>query len=157
MTTASTQEHEAHCLRCHRTLKSAESIARGYGAGCWAKVRNAERTADLSAWTESQIEDARQAIEDGAVVPSTRKGVFHVVSSDGTEVHLTHRHGCNCANGLKTHQPRPCWHRCAVTIVLASSGPAAAKPAAPAPAPVTVPADIWAEIERLNDAFMAVA
>jgi hypothetical protein len=161
MSTASTQEHEAHCLRCHRPLKSAESIARGYGAGCWAKVRNAERTADLSAWTESQIEDARQAIEDGAVVPSSGPGVFHVVSVDGTEVHRTHRNGCNCTAGLKTHQSRPCWHRCAVAIVLASQAPA--KPVVPAtapalaPAPLTAPADIWAEMDRLTAAFMAIA
>ena len=43
-----------------------------------------------------------------------------VVSTDGSEVHLVHPHGCNCTSGLKTSQPRPCWHRCAVAIVLAS-------------------------------------
>jgi hypothetical protein len=149
------------CLRCGRKLRSAEAVARGYGAGCWAKVRKAERTVDLSAWTESQVEDARQAIEDGAVVPSTREGVFHVVSVDGSEVHRTHRDCCNCTAGLKTYQPRPCWHRCAIAIVLASQS--SAKPLAPAAAPalapvfLPAPADIWAEIERLNEAFMTAA
>jgi hypothetical protein len=148
------------CLRpgCSGRLTSPESIARGYSKACAAKVRAAAKTADLSAWTESQIEDARQAIEDGAVVPSNREGVFHVVSSDGSEVHLTHRDGCNCIAGLKTLPPRPCWHRCAVTIVLASSAPPAAKPAALAPAPALVPMeDIWGEMDRLTAAFMAVA
>ena len=139
------------CLGCRRPIRSAEALATGYGAGCRAKMRKA---ADLSAWTESQIEDARQAIEDGAVVPSTREGVFHVVSKDGAEVHLVAREGCNCENGMKTRQPRPCWHRCAVAIVLASQAPAASKPAAPAPvalpAPATAPDDIWAELEALG-------
>jgi hypothetical protein len=139
------QVTETRCLRCRRVLKSADSIARGYGKGCAAKVAAAAKTADLSAWTASQVEDAKQAIEDGAVVPSNREGVFHVVSKDGSEVHLTHRHGCNCENGLKTRQPRPCLHRCAVTIVLASQAPA--KPAAPAPVALPAPADIWAALE----------
>lgn len=152
---ATVTETEHRCLGCRRPIRSAESIATGYGAGCRAKFRKAARTADLSAWTESQIADARQAIEDGAVVPSTREGVFHVVSSDGTEVHRTAERGCNCTNGLQTRPPRPCWHRCAVAIVMAASAPAAVKPAAPAP--VAAPGDIWAELDRLTDAFMAAA
>lgn len=118
---------EARCLRpgCNRKLTDPKSVATGYGPRCAAKIRAAAKAADLSAWTASQIEDARQAIEDGAVVPSSREGVFHVVSSDGEEVHRTAEHGCNCTNGLKTHQPRPCWHRCAVVIVLASQAPVA--------------------------------
>jgi hypothetical protein len=142
-------ETTARCLDCRRPIRSAESLATGRGAGCRAKIRRAARQADLSAWTASQVEEAEQAIADGAVVPSTREGVFHVISSDGSEVHRTSEHGCNCTNGLKTRPPRPCWHRCAVEIVLAAYAPAATKaPAvvrAIAPAPVTAPAeDIWA-------------
>jgi hypothetical protein len=120
-----TEQHEAHCLRpgCGRKLTDPESVARGFGPRCWTKVRAAAESADLSPWTPSQVEEARQAIEDGAVVPSNREGVFHVVSVDGSEVHLTHPHGCNCTSGLKNLPPRPCWHRCAVTIVLASQVP----------------------------------
>jgi hypothetical protein len=121
--TTTTDQHEARCLGCRRPIRSAEALATGYGAGCRAKLRKAAKTADLSAWTPTQVEDARQAIEDGAVVPSNRDGVFHVVSSDGTEVHLTHPHGCNCTSGLRTLPPRPCFHRCAVAIVLASQAP----------------------------------
>jgi len=110
---------------CGRTLRSAEAVARGYGSRCWAKIRKAAKQADLSAWTPQQVEQARELIEDGGVVPSTRPDVFHTVSTDGTEVHRTAEHGCNCTNGLKTHQPRPCFHRCAVAIVLASQASAA--------------------------------
>ena len=52
--------------------------------------------------------------------PSNRDGVFHVVSTDGSDVHLTARHGCNCTNGLQNKPPRPCVHRCAVAIVTAA-------------------------------------
>lgn len=145
--TASTDTKTRKCLACGRMLRSAEAIARGYGSGCWSKIRKAQRNADLTPWTDGQVTEARQALADGAVVPSTREGVFLVVSSDGSEVYRATRHACNCANGLKTSQPRGCWHRCAVTIV--SPAPAApartvlALPAAPAPA---VP-DVW---ERLG-------
>jgi hypothetical protein len=140
---------------CGRTLRSAEAVARGYGSRCWSKIRKAERTADLSAWTASQVEEARQAIEDGAVVPSTREGVFHVVSSDGSEVYRTHRNGCTCTNGRKTSQPRPCWHRCAVALVSPAPAPVApARPrlaitAVPAPAPAPVD-EIWERLEALG-------
>lgn len=164
MSSTDTSTKARKCLGgCGRTLRSAEAVARGYGSGCWAKLRKAARTADLSAWTESQIEDARQAIEDGAVVPSTREGVYHVVSVDGTEVHLTHRNGCNCVNGLKTLPPRPCWHRCAVAIVLAASAPepcpvpAPAPVAVPAPAPAIAPRDVLAELEAMTDFMLALA
>jgi hypothetical protein len=161
MTSMNTSADKVRCLRpgCGRKLTSAKSVARGYGDGCWRKMRQAERAADLSAWTPAQVAEAEQAIEDGAVVPSTREGVFHVVSVDGAEVHRTALHGCNCTAGLKTYHPRPCWHRCAVAIVTAPPAPAAVTPARvpvaiPAPAPA---GDIWAEIERLNEAFMAIA
>jgi hypothetical protein len=156
--TETTGTETSRCLRCGRPLRSAEALARGYGAACWAKVRKAQRTADLSAWTPSQIADAKQAIEDGAVVPSNREGVFHVVSVDGTEVHLTAKHGCNCIAGLKTLPPRPCWHRCAVAIVLATTAPAAPAPARVAvPAPASAPDDFWAEMDRITDALMTAA
>ena len=104
----------ARCLGCRRVVRSAGSIATGYGRACRAKMRHTVRTADLSAWTAAQIEDAQLAVTDGAIVPGTREGVFHVVSSDGAEVYRTHRHGCTCANGMLARPARPCWHRAAV-------------------------------------------
>ena len=124
MTSTETTPEPSRCLRCGRPVRSAQAIAAGYGSRCRAKVRSAAKTADLSAWTVPQLEDARELIADGGVVPAARPDVFWTVSSDGTEVHLTHRKGCNCPAGLKTRQPRPCYHRAAVTIVLATQMPA---------------------------------
>ena len=149
-TTQSTESPaQARCLTCRRPIRAAESLATGYGAGCRAKFRKAAKQASLSAWTPAQVAEARQAIEDGAVVPSTREGVYHVVSTDGSEVHRVHKDGCNCTAGLQTHQPRPCWHRCAIAIVTAPQAPAVTRP----PAPVALPApaaDIWAQLEALG-------
>jgi hypothetical protein len=124
MSGTDTTAEEHRCLSCGRKITSADSVAAGRGSGCRAKIRAAAKATDLSAWTGSQLEDARMAIEDGAVVPTARPGVFHVVSSDGAEVHLTHPDGCNCPNGLRTRPPRPYWHRCAVAIVMAAHAPA---------------------------------
>jgi hypothetical protein len=119
-TTTDTQQDEVPCLACGHPVFSEASRARRIGSGCYRKLRAAFRTADLSQWTPAQVAETMQAVEDGAVVPSNREGVFHVVSTDGTEVHLVHRDGCNCTNGLQNKPPRPCWHRCAVTIITAA-------------------------------------
>jgi hypothetical protein len=152
-TTDTTPATETRCLgpNCGRKLTSPESIARGMGPRCWAKVAAAAKTADLAPWTASQVEDAKQAIEDGAVVPSTREGVFQIVSRDGERVRRTMAGGCNCEAGLKTSQPRPCWHRCAVAIMLAAQAPAA-EIVRIVPAPVALPSSdrIWAELGALG-------
>jgi hypothetical protein len=159
MISTETAPEPRRCLGCRHVIRSAEALATGYGAGCRAKMRKAAKTADLSAWTPSQVEDALQAIEDGAVVPSTREGVYHVVSSDGTEVHLVHRDGCGCTNGLLTRPSRACYHRCAVAIVTAASDP---RPAAPVRAPIALPAapaprDLLAELEAMQAFELALA
>jgi hypothetical protein len=156
MTTSATTETR-ECLGCGRTLRSAAAVARGYGSGCWAKIRKAERTADLSAWTPRQLEDARELIGDGGVVPTAKPGVFRTVSTRGDAVYLSSARWCGCPNGLKDSQSHPCYHRAAVVIVLAASAAPAVTLAVPAPAPVTAPDVLWAEIERLNDAFMSAA
>lgn len=156
MTTTNTTETRKCLGGCGYTLRSAKAVARGYGSRCWAKIRKAAQGADLAAWSPAQVDEARQAIDDGAVVPSARPGVFKVVSVDGLEVHITHRDGCNCAGGLKNLPPRPCWHRCAVAIVLAASAPEPRPALAPVPVAVPAPRDIWTELDRLTEAFMAV-
>jgi hypothetical protein len=160
MTSTETAQEPRRCLGCRHLIRSAESLATGYGAGCRAKMRAAAKVADLSAWTPSQVEEARQVIEDSAVVPSTREGVFHVVSSDGSEVYRTHRDGCSCTNGLLTRPSRPCWHRCAIAMVLGITAPAVrarapiALPSVPAAA---VERDLLAELEAMQDFFFALA
>jgi hypothetical protein len=98
--TSTSTEAVHRCLSCGRRITSAESVAAGRGSGCRAKIRKAARTADLSAWTERQLEQARELIEDGALVPAEEDGVFLAVSTDGTEVH-------RCAVGVLPVPDRP--------------------------------------------------
>jgi hypothetical protein len=158
---------EAHlCLPCRRPLKSADSITRGYGTGCWAKDPQGgahRRPVGLDRLSGRGRTSGDRGRRGGA--EHTREGVFHVVSADGSEVHRTAEHGCNCTNGLKTRAPRPCWHRCAVAIVLATSvaaqppatAPALVAFAAPAAPVLTPPDDFWAALDATTEAFMAMA
>lgn len=116
------------CLRCGRTLRSAAALAAGYGSGCRAKIRNAARTTDLTAWTPAQAEQAAELIEDGGVVPTASPAVYRTVSTDGSEVYLTSAAWCACP------AKKPCYHRAAVTILLAT------RHAAPARAPLALAA-----------------
>jgi hypothetical protein len=115
---SATGEHE-HCLApgCGRRLICAASRARGYGWGCWRRIRAAGRAqalaAKLAAFTARQIEAAREAIEDAAVIPAAVIGWFHVVSSDGSEIYEATSETCPCAAG------KECWHRAAVLMVTA--------------------------------------
>ena len=153
MTSTMTGTETARCLGCRRPIRSAESLATGYGSGCRAKVRKAARTADLSAWTPGQIEDARELIEDGGVVPTARPGVFRTVSRDGSAVHLTSARFCGCARGLKGS---PCYHGLAVTQVLAASAPAP-RPVPPPVAASAAPRDLLAELEAMQAFEFALA
>lgn len=107
-------EH-ANCLRCGRKLTSPTSVAKGYGRGCAAKVRQA--AAVHPDYSPAQIESARELIEDGAIV-QIRPRVCRSVSSDGTEMYLTAVTGqCNCPAGLKG---RRCYHALATALLLAA-------------------------------------
>lgn len=121
--TEASAEQVHRCLRpgCGRTLTSPESIARGMGRHCARMVREAAKSADLTAWTPRQVEQARELIEDGGIVAADREGDFWTVSTDGTEVYLTSAVFCSCAAGQAS---RLCYHRCSAVIVLASTAPA---------------------------------
>lgn len=104
------------CLECGRMLRSVKSIKRGRGAACQTKVNKAAKTVDLSEYKSAQVQSALELIEDAAIV-KVRPNVFRSVSSDGLSEYLTAPQACNCPAGLKD---RPCYHRAAVTILLAA-------------------------------------
>lgn len=94
------------CTRCHRSLRSAESIARGMGRSCARRVREAAAAAVELVKAET-LAKAVEDVEDGAVIDtrrttSTGRRVFAVVSSDGSDVYLAVPGGaCTCKAGLK--------------------------------------------------------
>jgi len=111
-------EHE-HCLApgCGRRLICVASRARGYGWGCWRRIRAAAKAqalaAKLAAFTARQIEAAREAIEDAAVIPTAVIGWFHVVSTCGSELYQGSPETCPCP------APAECWHRAARILAAA--------------------------------------
>lgn len=79
--------------------------------------------AQLDAYKPHQIDKAREAIEQGAILPSTRRpGMWTAVSSDGSTHYLVAAEGCTCRAGQLGRQ---CWHRAAVAILTAATRRAA--------------------------------
>ena len=113
-----TEEHK-HCLApgCGRRLFCKASRARGYGWGCWRRIRAAATAqalaGKLAAFTARQIEQVREAIEDCAVIPAAVIGWFHVVSSDGSEIYEATASTCPFAAS------KECWHRAAIIMAAA--------------------------------------
>ncbi|MEU8275686.1 hypothetical protein ACFYOK_10905 [Microbispora bryophytorum] len=73
-------------------------------------------------YSPAQRDKAVEAIEQGAILRTSRPGLFTAVSSDGTTTYLVHAAACTCAAGLKS---RRCWHRAAVAILSAPAERAA--------------------------------
>ncbi|MGI5223523.1 DUF6011 domain-containing protein [Actinoallomurus sp. CA-142502] len=109
------------CLRpgCGRTLTSAQSIARGYGPTCWAKVRKAARDVALAqfAHVPHLVAKAEELIEAGGIVPLRSGRVFRTAGSRGAR-YLTAPEACNCAAGLRGKHV--CHHRIAAAAVRAT-------------------------------------
>jgi hypothetical protein len=110
--------HTAKCLRCGRTLRSAKSVSRSYGAWCAAKIRAAALAEAVKGFAAAQVEKARELIELGGLVP-VRAGIFRAVSSRGDGSYLTHPATCSCA-AAKRGKATPCYHSLAARIVVAT-------------------------------------
>lgn len=106
----------ATCTRCGRTLRSAQSIARGYGPTCERKIR---ATAATVTYKPAQVAKALELIADNGIQLLKRKRttVFTVVSSNGTGRYLTAPMACTCAAGLRGQHP--CYHRIAAQLIAA--------------------------------------
>jgi hypothetical protein len=120
---------EHRCLRpgCGRVLKSAKSVALGYGPKCAAKIRAAALEEARRDFTAEQQAKANELIRDGGLVPTARPGVFRAVSSKGDTAYLAHACGCNCPAGLRAK--RPCYHQLAARVLGIASRRSLAKAA----------------------------
>jgi hypothetical protein len=116
--------------RCHcgRLLRAAKSVSRGFGPRCWAKIAAATRSTDLSAFSAAQAAKAAEAIEQLAVVPLSRPGIYGHVSGDGTATYVvdTREQSCTCKAG---QNGRRCYHL-AAGLILDGAAPARRRTAA---------------------------
>ena len=128
------------------------SAAAGIGPRCAAVEAATEGLNDR------QVDKMQQLIADNGIVAANRKGVFHVVNEVGEVVHVAHVNGnCTCEWGLRRDSAgiKTCYHVGAARLL---ATPLIRKPQ-PVPAPVALPSSeaMWAEMDRWNDAFMAMA
>jgi hypothetical protein len=102
------------CVKCGHRLFCAVSRARGYGWTCWRIVRAAGRKlAELAAFTARQIEQARELVEDCAIIPAGVRDLFFSVSTDGSEFYRTTLEFCDCPAHAS------CYHQAALVMVTA--------------------------------------
>lgn len=88
-------------------------------AGRWVIELDAPSLGDYS---PAQIDKAREAIEQGAILRTSRPGMYTAVSSDGVTTYLVAAEKCTCPAARKD---RRCYHRLAVAIIAASARRAA--------------------------------
>jgi len=109
------------CHRCGRTLRSASSVAAGYGRWCRARIRAAIIAGAVKGFAERQVEKARELIADGGIV-AVRRQVFRAVSSDGERTYLTSPQTCLCTSGLRRLTATTCFHSLAALILVTAKG-----------------------------------
>jgi hypothetical protein len=115
---SNTEAPTTKCLRCGRTLRSAKSAARGYGAWCAAKIRAAAIAEAVKGFATAQVEKAQELIEMGGLVP-VRGQIFRAVSSTGDETYLTHPQTCSC-KAARRGKAAPCYHSLAARVLVAA-------------------------------------
>ncbi|MFC6090706.1 DUF6011 domain-containing protein [Saccharothrix lopnurensis] len=110
------------CTRCGRALRSAKSVADGYGRTCKARIAAARKAKAVEGVKPAAVAKAEELIELGAIVPLRGRRVFGVVASNGTDRYLTAPQACTCPAGLKslTSDYRLCYHRVAAAILAAA-------------------------------------
>jgi hypothetical protein len=107
------------CNRCGRTLRSATSIAAGYGPTCARKVRKASAlVATTTAYQPFQLDKAAELVEMGAIV-RIRFAEFTAVSSRGDGVYTVNAaiRTCTCPAG---ERGVACYHLAAAEILTAA-------------------------------------
>lgn len=113
-----TTAHTAKCKRCHRVLRSADSIARQMGRTCARKARQ-EQAAKLvlASYSPVQVEKVRELLADGGVQRVDRTTWLAVASNgiDRYEVSTAHA-SCTCKAG---QNGRTCYHLGAAQLLAA--------------------------------------
>ncbi|MFD1547737.1 helix-turn-helix domain-containing protein [Nonomuraea guangzhouensis] len=76
-------------------------------------------SADLTAFKPVQVDKARELIEQGGIVPTSRTALFLAVSTDGSANYLVDQaeHSCTCKAGARGI---PCYHLAAADIIVAA-------------------------------------
>jgi len=113
-----TTDPRPRCRKCRHILRTAKSIARGYGPTCAKRIKENAAVAATD-FKPEQIEKALELIELHAIIPAARPHVFEVVSSRGNELYIVHPDSrtCDCKAGARGVR---CYHLAAAQILTAA-------------------------------------
>lgn len=100
--------HEARCLRpgCGRKLRSAKSVAAGYGPVCLRKIRAAQLAEAREGFTPAQCDKADDLIRDGGAV-EVAPGLYEMATGGELGTCACDGHSCSCAAGWSDKR---CYH-----------------------------------------------
>jgi len=107
--------HRVSLRTIQRWAASGKLNAAKNAAGRWV----ISLTADVTDFKPAAIDKARELIESGGILPTSRPGIYTAVSSDGAVTYLVHRCGCSCPAGARGKHL--CYHRAAVALVQAAT------------------------------------
>lgn len=112
-----TTDPRPRCRKCRHVLRSAKSVALGYGPTCMRRIKENAAVAATD-FKPVQVEKAMELITDGGLVPSIRPRLFFAVSSRGDESYLinTIDNSCDCKAGARGVR---CYHLAAAQILAA--------------------------------------
>lgn len=111
--------HTTNCKKCGRVLRTARSIAAGYGPTCARKIRIAtERVTAAATFKSYQLDRATELIELGGVL-QIRFGEYAAVSSKGDATYAANAliRTCTCPAG---ERGVACYHLAAALILIAA-------------------------------------
>lgn len=108
----------AKCHRCGRILTDPTSIAAGLGPVCRRHVAKAAVVIDLTAFRDAKAakNKAVELIEQAAIVPAGRPGLYLAASSDGSNTYLVDTVEGSCTCKGYAHQGR-CYHQVAAALL----------------------------------------
>lgn len=112
---STTTDPRPRCLKCRRVLRSAKSVALGYGPTCTKRVKENARFA-AEDFQPVQVEKALELLADGGIVRSIRPRLFFAVSSTGDNNYVVNTidNSCTCKAGQRDIR---CYHLAAVQIL----------------------------------------
>lgn len=117
-----TQTAKHHCIRCGRKLTDPTSIAAGMGRICRSHTRKTAAVIDLGAFRDAKAakNNAVELIEQAAIVPAGRPGLYLSPSSDGSNTYLidTLEGSCTCKGHVYSGH---CKHAVAAAILEGSN------------------------------------
>lgn len=75
--------------------------------------------ADLDDFKPAQVDKARELVEQGGILRTSRPGMYTAVSSDGAVTYLVHASACTCPAGQRGRHL--CYHRASAVILGAAA------------------------------------